>query len=150
MKPSPHKQYQVQPQVFDAYNKDLPIQVALGSKRGNERQEASDIRSANWVPGVSGWRLTPRGLELGSSAGVLPPNSIDFATLQQISTDKILGRDTTGVGNIEQLGVGTGLSITGGNLICTVTGGGVSREPLTNGDPTLPELIFSYGDIIMA
>lgn len=60
-----YKQYKLPQQAFDAFNKDTPIQDALGSKRTKQRQEASDIRSTNWKPGVSGWRLTPNGIEFG-------------------------------------------------------------------------------------
>jgi hypothetical protein len=104
-KSKPHTQYTMQPRVFDGYNKDLPIQVALGSKRGKEKQEASYIQSTNWVAGVSGWRLTPTGIEFGSGSGVFPPGTILFADIQDIATAKILGRKTAGSGVIEQLSV---------------------------------------------
>lgn len=116
-----HAQYKLPEQVFDAFNKDLPIQEALGSNRTQAKREAADIRSVNWVPNVSGWRLTPRGLELGATTDVFPAGSITLASLQNISTDKILGRDTAGSGVIEQLGLGAGLSISGGNLVNTVS-----------------------------
>ena len=120
-KPKQFNQFKTQPQVFDAYNKDLPIQTALGSKRGKERLEASDLRSTNWEPGVAGWRLTPTGIEFGDTSGAFPPGSIALSTIQTIATDKLLGRDTAGYGSIEQLGVGAGLSISGGNLVCSIT-----------------------------
>ena len=118
----PYKQFHTTAPIFDAYNKNLPIQVALGSERVSRKQEASDIRSLNWIPNVSGWRLTPTGIEFGSvPSGLFPPGSIVFADIQNISTDKILGRDTASDGVIEQLGLGAGLSITGGNLVNTIT-----------------------------
>lgn len=119
-KPQRHTQFTLPPQVFDAFNKELPVQEALGSTRTQGKREAADIRSINWVPDVSGWRLTPQGLELGASSGVFPPGTVTFVDIQNISTDKILGRDTAGSGVIEQLGLGAGLSITGGNLVNTV------------------------------
>ena len=115
----PFTQFIVPPQAFDAFNKELPIQEALGSTRTQGKREAADIRSVNYVPDVSGWRLTPQGLELGASSGVFPPGTVTFVDIQNISTDKILGRDTAGDGVIEQLGLGAGLSISGGNLILT-------------------------------
>lgn len=114
-------QYSVPEQVFDAFNKEIPIQEALGTKRAKSILEASEIRSVNWVEGVSGWRLTPRGLELGNSSGVFPPGTVTFTDIQNIATDKLLGRDTAGSGVIEQLGLGAGLSISGGNLVVTVS-----------------------------
>lgn len=117
----PFTQFTVPPQAFDAFNKEMPVQVALGSARGADKREASDIRSVNWVPNVSGWRLTPQGLEIGASSGVFPPGTITFVDIQNIATDKILGRDTAGNGVIEQLGLGTGLVITGANLTLSFT-----------------------------
>jgi len=52
---------------------------------------------------------------------VLPPGSISLAEIQDISTAKILGRSTAGSGVIEQISIGTGLSLSGGTLSSTVT-----------------------------
>lgn len=104
-KPKLHTQYQTPPQVFDAYNKQLPVQEALGTNRIQGKREAADIRSVNWIPGVSGWRLTPRGLELGDTTGVLPAGSVTLSMIQNISTARILGRTTAGTGVTEQLTV---------------------------------------------
>lgn len=117
-----HTPYLIPKRTFDGYDKQNDIKVALGSERTARKQEAADIRSVNWVPGVSGWRLTPTGLELGNVAsGLFPPASITFADIQNIATDKVLGRDTAGSGTIEELGLGAGLSISGGNLVNTVS-----------------------------
>lgn len=126
---TPHEQYHPLVPPFDGFNKELPVQEALGTKRANQIQEASEIRSTNWVPGVSGWRLTRRGLELGASSGVFPAGSITFADLQTIATDKLLGRDTAGTGSVEQLAVSGGVEFSGA--------GGIQRSALT-GDVTAP------------
>ena len=52
---------------------------------------------------------------------VLPPGSISLAEIQDISTAKILGRSTAGSGVIEQISIGTGLSLSGGILSSTAT-----------------------------
>lgn len=52
---------------------------------------------------------------------VLPPGSISLAEIQDISTAKILGRSTAGSGVIEQISIGTGLSLSGGTLSSTAT-----------------------------
>lgn len=120
-KPKPHKQYEVKNPPFDAFPKDSQVAAALGSQRVKSIQEVTEIRSTNFVPGVSGWRLTNRGIEFGSSGGSFPPGSITFTDIQDIATDKLLGRDSAGTGSIEQLGLGAGLSIIGGNLVNTIT-----------------------------
>ena len=93
--------------TFDGYNKDSAIQTALGSERVARKQEAADIRSVNFVPGVSGWRLTPRGLEIGNSSGVFPPGAVTFTDIQNIATARLLGRNTAGTGSIEELTAAT-------------------------------------------
>ena len=52
-----------------------------------------------------------KGLQLGASA--LQANAITFAKMQQITTDRLLGRDTAGTGSIEQLTVGNGIEFSG-------------------------------------
>lgn len=98
-----HAQYRLPDQAFDAFNQELPTQGALGSKRAQEVQESAEIRSTNWVPNVSGWRLTRRGLELGATSSVFPPGTITFTDIQDIATARLLGRSTAGTGDIEQL-----------------------------------------------
>lgn len=49
-------------------------------------------------------------------------NTITFGNFQQISTTTLLGRSTAGNGNVEQITVGSGLSLAGG--ILSTTGGG--------------------------
>jgi hypothetical protein len=51
----------------------------------------------------------------------LPPGSISLAEIQNISTSKLLGRSTAGTGVIEELTIGTGLSLAGGILSNTAT-----------------------------
>lgn len=100
--------YFVKKREFDGYDKDNSRRIALGSERTARKQEASDLRSVNWVPNVSGWRLTPTGIELGSvNAGLFPPGTITFADIQNIATARLLGRTTAGSGTIEELSAAT-------------------------------------------
>ena len=55
----------------------------------------------------------------GGLGGVLPPASVSFAEMQDIATDRILGRDTAGTGDIEELTVGGGIEFTGSTGIQT-------------------------------
>src|SRR6266576_3094623 len=57
------------------------------------------------------------------------PNTITLAKMQTVNTDTLLGRDTAGVGNVEQLSVGGGVEFTGAV--------GIQRSALT-GDVTAP------------
>lgn len=50
------------------------------------------------------------------------PASVVFSKLQSISTSRLLGRSTSGSGAIEQIQIGSGLSLTSGTL--SATGGG--------------------------
>lgn len=53
-------------------------------------------------------------------------NSVVFSKLQQIGTSRLLGRSTAGSGDIEQILIGSGLSLTSGTLSATGGGGGTS------------------------
>lgn len=48
-------------------------------------------------------------------------SSLGFRKLQTISTNKLLGRSTAGTGDIEQISIGTGLSLSTGTLSNTVS-----------------------------
>lgn len=102
---------------FDAYSKELPIQEALGSSRTKKIFEIDDLRSPNYVPGVSGWRLTKAGLEINSLT--LGSGSVPLTAIQNITSDRILGRDTAGSGVTEQLTIGGGIEFTGSGGIQT-------------------------------
>ena len=47
---------------------------------------------------------------------------VTFAKMQDISTAKLLGRATAGTGDVEEIGLGSGLGFSGGNLGLTNTG----------------------------
>lgn len=82
-------------------------------------------------------------------------NTVTFGNFQQISTTSLLGRSTAGNGNVEQVSVGSGLSLSGGILntanfgtvtSVAVSGGngiGVTGSPIT----TSGTINLSLGDI---
>lgn len=82
---------------------------ATKNGRGSERVvkilEVGGLKSADYVPGVSGWILQARGgLLFGAiPSGTFPPGSISLATIQDIATAKLLGRTSSGSGPVEQL-----------------------------------------------
>lgn len=57
-------------------------------------------------------------------------NSVVFSKLQQIATSRLLGRSTAGSGDIEQILIGSGLSLTSGTLSATGSGGGLTNVTL--------------------
>lgn len=87
--------------------------------------------------------------------GEIADGSITLDKLQAISSPRLLGRGSSGVGPVEQLTVGAGLALTG-TVLHVTTGGtdGVDAlgywTPITNGDPLSPEILFdSNGDCIV-
>lgn len=116
----PFKQYVLVETEFDAYDKEESIKQALGSDRTRRIFEVSELRSTNFVEGVSGWRLTPLGLELNSfdfAAG-----SVLLSSIQNITDGRLLGRSAGSAGAPMEITIGSGLSLAAGQLVCTVTG----------------------------
>jgi hypothetical protein len=67
--------------------------------------------------------VTLTGDVTGSGTGTVPAtvaaNAVTFAKMQQIATDRLLGRDTASTGNVETLTVGGGIEFTGSGGIQT-------------------------------
>lgn len=61
----------------------------------------------------------------------LADDSVTFAKFQNISTDRLLGRDTAGTGDVEQLTVGGGLQFTGTGGI-EVANAGITYAKIQN------------------
>jgi trimeric autotransporter adhesin len=57
----------------------------------------------------------------GSVAATIANDAVTFAKMQNIATDRILGRDSAGSGDVEELSLGTGLAIAGGALTLSDT-----------------------------
>jgi len=65
---------------------------------------------------------------LGISTGKLADNAVTLAKMQTISTDTVLGRDTAGTGNVEDITVGGGIEFTGsGGLRTSAFTGDVTK-----------------------
>ena len=65
----------------------------------------------------------------GGTVWTIDPDVVTFAKMQNIATDRLIGRDTAGTGDPEEITVGGGLEFTGT--------GGIQRSALT-GDVTAP------------
>jgi hypothetical protein len=100
--------------------------------------------------------VTLTGDVTGSGTGTVPAtvaaNAVTFAKMQQIGTDTLLGRDSAGTGNVEQLTVGGGIEFGGtgirtsaftgnvtkaaGGTALTIANGVVAPAMLTTGGPS--------------
>lgn len=93
--------------------------VTLGSLTSLEAQPfvtvaSSTILSAERVLTGEATVITITDAGANSTVTVsVTANGITFAKIQQIATDRLVGRDTAGTGNLEQLTVGNGLEFTG-------------------------------------
>lgn len=58
----------------------------------------------------------------GSVAATIANNAVTFAKFQNINTARLLGRSTASTGNVEEISIGSGLSLSAGTL--SATGGG--------------------------
>lgn len=61
------------------------------------------------------------------TAASIPANSITLGKLQQITTDRLLGRDTTGTGDVEQLTATGGIEFTGTGIQTSAFTGNVTK-----------------------
>lgn len=93
-KPKKHNQFQLPEQLNAPVDMDALRRIGLGSRRVKERLEAGDIRSTNWIPGVSGWRLTKHGIELGNPNVSVPVQ--DTTSVDLSYTGGILQAETIG------------------------------------------------------
>lgn len=52
----------------------------------------------------------------GAATATIANDAVTFAKFQNVATSKLLGRSTTGAGDVEQITLGTGLSFSGTTL----------------------------------
>jgi len=120
----------------------------------------NNIEFVNWLIG-SGSNgvgiVTITGDVTGSGTGTVPAtvaaNAVTFSKFQQISTDRLVGRDSLLTGNAEELTVGGGIEFTGsggiqtsaftgnvtksaGGTALTIASGVVAPAMLTSGGPS--------------
>ena len=61
--------------------------------------------------------------------GQIADNAVSFAKIESVSSDRLLGRDTAGLGNVEQILVTSGLEFTGGGAV-RIADNGVTNAKL--------------------
>ncbi len=87
---------------------------------------------------ISGSPITTAGTITANIAN----NAVTFAKFQQVNTQRIIGRSTAGTGNVEEIQIGAGLSLSGG--ILSATGGGGT------GDGTVTNVAFASSDFTIS
>lgn len=99
------------------------------------------------------WQLFFLGLSGGTlDGGAIAGGTVPLDALQAIDAPRLLGRGTAGVGPVEELLIGAGLTLT--DLTLSVTADGIESlgywTPITNGDPLSPEILFdAEGDCVV-
>lgn len=107
--------------------------VTLGSMTTLENQPFVTVSSSTVLTAervLTGEATVITITDAGANSTVtvsITANGVTFAKIQQVSTDRLVGRDTAGTGNLEQLTVTGGVEFTGA--------GGIQRSALT-GDVT--------------
>ncbi|MBS1143360.1 MAG: hypothetical protein H6R14_766 [Proteobacteria bacterium] len=86
--------------------------AAIGSTYVANATHASSADSANVATSVMDGAI--------NAASKIANSIITWAKMVNIPTGRLLGRGSSGAGSVEELGLGTGLAISGGNLNCTV------------------------------
>jgi hypothetical protein len=76
----------------------------------------------NTLTGLTG-DVTTSGT--GEATATIANGAVTFAKIQDISTNRLIGRSTSGTGSAEQISIGSGLSLAGGQLSAFATGGSV-------------------------
>lgn len=112
--------------VTDAKLRDS-VALSIIGRAANSTGDPGDIAASS-----DGQVLRRSGTTLGfgtiATAGIAN-NAVTLAKLATVSTDRLLGRDTTGTGNVEALTVGGGIEFSGA--------GGIQRSALS-GDVNAP------------
>lgn len=98
-----------------------------------------------------------------SITAIVIDDSITFAKMQNITTNRLLGRSTAATGNIEELTIGSGLQLSGGTLSATGGSGtvtsvalavpsimSVSGSPITTSGTITTSLVAQAANIVFA
>lgn len=119
--------------------------LGAGAASGLATLDGSAYLTAGEFPAMTG-DVTTAG---GGLATTIGSNVVSFAKFQQISTARLLGRSTAGTGDVEQISIGSGLTLTGGVLDAAGGGGGGSGT-VTSVAMTAPAFLSVSGSPITA
>jgi hypothetical protein len=97
------------------------------------------LQGIQGIPGADGVGISDgdKGDIIVSGSGsvwTIDNDSVTFPKLQNIATNRLLGRSSSGAGDIEEIQIGSGLSLSGGTLSATGGGGGssISTQVITS------------------
>lgn len=69
------------------------------------------------------WRWNGEGWQLVNDSSItttmLANGAVTYSKIQNVTTNKLLGRSTAGSGSVEEISIGTGLSLSTGTLSAT-------------------------------
>lgn len=107
---------------FSTYSGNFDTEIALGaddiSFPVNPHEDDTIVIHFTDVVGYYTYTGTEWALNWSTDIANVP---VEFSQIQNIATNKLLGRSTAGSGVIEELTIGTGLSLSGGTLSNTAT-----------------------------
>ena len=106
---------------------------------GGTTDPVSDPTNWEQLNGFIGVTDGDKGDIVVSSSGTvftIDNDAVTFAKMQNIATSKLLGRATSGSGDVEELGIGSGLSLSGTDLTATITSGTAATASGTSIDFT--------------
>ena len=107
---------------FSTYSGNFDTEIALGaddiSFPVNPHEDDTIVIHFTDVVGYYTYTGTEWALNWSTDIANVP---VEFSQIQNIATNKLLGRSTAGSGVIEQISIGTGLSLSGGTLSNTAT-----------------------------
>jgi hypothetical protein len=103
------------------------VTVTANATLTDERLLAGEATVVTITDGGVGGNITVSIAALGISTAKIADDAVTFAKIQNITTDRLLGRDTAATGDVEEITVGGGLEFTGAL--------GIQRSALT-GDVT--------------
>lgn len=91
----------------------------------------SGVLSWSTASGGAGVSDGDKGDITVSSSGAtwtIDNTAVTYAKIQNVTTSKILGRSTAGSGSVEEISIGSGLSLSGGTLSAIGGGSGISSS----------------------